>query len=386
MKKILLLTLTCILCFSACEKENIPSNGDLYGNNPDAFVTIWKSDNEGISEDNQIEIPGSGHQYTVFWEEIGNPENNRREIATDIHTVTFPKEGMYKVSIFNTSNYPFNRISLFDPESKRDNKKLISIEQWGNIEWVSFENAFKNCENLEINATDAPNLKNVENMNSMFFRIKNVNESISNWDVSNVTDMSAMFFHCYNFNQDISDWDVSNVTDMSYSFSSCDYFNQDISNWDVSNVTDMSSMFWGCDNFNQDISNWNVSNVIDMSSIFNHAFSFNQDISNWDVSNVTDMRGMFSGFSKFNQDISSWDVSNVTKMSFMFSHAISFSQDISNWDVSNVTDMVYMFRSTGSFNQDITNWNVSNVSQCRFFATGSNLDTINLPNFPAGCN
>jgi len=386
MKKIFLLTLTCIFYFSACNKDDIPSYREFYVNNPDAFITIWKSDNQGISEDNQIEIPGSGHQYTVFWEEIGNPENNRREIATDIHTVTFPKVGMYKVAIFNTSNYPFNRISLFDLESKRDNKKLISIEQWGNIEWVSFENAFKNCENLEINATDAPNLKNVESMNYMFFKVKNINESISNWDVSNVTDMSAMFYDLNSFNQDIFNWDVSNVTDMSYMFSGCENFNQDISNWDVSNVTNMGSMFWGSYNFNQDISNWNVSNVTDMGGMFSFAFSFNQDISNWDVSNVTDMGSMFSGLSKFNQDISSWDVRNVTKMSFMFSSAVSFNQDISNWDVSSVIDMNNMFFGSDNFNQDISNWDVSNVTRCSEFAKFSNLDDSKLPNFPANCN
>ena len=76
MKKILLLMLTCILSFSACDNDDILSNRDLYGNNPDAFVTIWKTDNPGGTEDNQIEILGTGTNYKVFWEEIGNPTNN----------------------------------------------------------------------------------------------------------------------------------------------------------------------------------------------------------------------------------------------------------------------------------------------------------------------
>jgi len=75
MKNIFLLTLTCILSFSACNKDDIPSNGDLYGNNPDAFVTLWKTNNPGSTEDNQIEIPDTKTYYKVFWEELGNPTN-----------------------------------------------------------------------------------------------------------------------------------------------------------------------------------------------------------------------------------------------------------------------------------------------------------------------
>lgn len=54
MKKFLLLSLTCILFLNSCSKEDTVSNIDLYGNNPDAFITIWKTDNEGVSEENQI--------------------------------------------------------------------------------------------------------------------------------------------------------------------------------------------------------------------------------------------------------------------------------------------------------------------------------------------
>ena len=76
MKKILLLTLTCILCFSACNKDDIPSNGDLYGNSPGAFITIWKIDNLGGSEDNQIKILGTVTNYKVFLEELEIPTNS----------------------------------------------------------------------------------------------------------------------------------------------------------------------------------------------------------------------------------------------------------------------------------------------------------------------
>ncbi|MGK0413249.1 MAG: surface protein [Polaribacter sp.] len=407
MKKILLLTLTCILCFSACNKDEIPSNGDLYGNNPDAFITIWKTDNLGSTEDNQIKIPGYGTDYNIFWEEIGNPTNNGLEQATDTHTITFPKNGVYKISI-SGGTLAFNRIH-FGMSSDTDAKKLIYIEQWGRIEWSSFANAFSQCKNLEVNANDIPDLKNVTNMKFMFFRVKEINGDVTSWDVSNVTNLTALFTYCKNFNQDVSRWDVSNVIYMGAVFHGCENFNQDISSWDVSsvkhmdsmfastnfnqdisgwdvsNVTSMYWMFGGTKNFKQDISGWDVSNVTNMTYLF-YDSNFNQNISSWDVSNVTTMSGMFLGNEDFNQDISSWDVSNVASMGWMFGRAKEFNQDISNWNVSNITDMENMFHGAENFNQNISDWNVSNVNECVDFSKNSGLNPAYLPSLPAGCD
>ena len=44
---------------------------------PNEFVTIWKTDNTGISASNQITIPtytGETYSYSVAWEEVGNPD------------------------------------------------------------------------------------------------------------------------------------------------------------------------------------------------------------------------------------------------------------------------------------------------------------------------
>jgi len=71
-----LLGLTCIPCFNADKKEDIPSNSGLYRNNSDAFVTHWQTDKPGGTEDNQIEIPGTKTYYIAFWEELGNPTNS----------------------------------------------------------------------------------------------------------------------------------------------------------------------------------------------------------------------------------------------------------------------------------------------------------------------
>jgi len=330
-KKTILIVILSIVCFgSCCDIDDTFENE----NNLKTFITIWDTEGNGFTtNDNFIGIDGKGTNYKIYWEEVENPENNGLEIATDDHRITFPKKGVYRVSISGGSP-AFNQFKILLEDFDSDEYKLKSIEQWGDIEWSTFSMAFANCHSLVINAKDSPNLNKVKSMNHMLYHALNFNSDISNWDVSNVTDMHGMFVGAESFNQDISNWDVSNVTDMGHMFAFSRSFNQDISNWDVSNVTDMSYMFF-------------------------LAESFNQDISNWDVSNVTDMGGMFLGAGKFNQDISNWDVSNVTDMSSMFIEAESFNKDISNWDVSNVNNC-----SGFSFSLDQNYW----------------------PSFPAGCH
>lgn len=75
-------------------------------------------------------------------------------------------------------------------------------------------NAFYGCENLQILATDTPDLSKVTDMGNMFRAATNFNGDLSNWDVSNVTNMTNVFNGARNFNSDLSAWDVSKVTNM----------------------------------------------------------------------------------------------------------------------------------------------------------------------------
>jgi surface protein len=320
------------------------------------FITTWKTDNYGASGDKQITITTTtdDQNYTVDWGDGSETTGVAGEI-----THTYSTAGTYTVSISGDfKNIRFN-------ESGTDNGKLLTIEQWGDIEWNTMEAAFKYCRNIAVNALDVPDLTKVNNMAQMFSGVKAINSDLSQWDISSVTDMSEMFSEGVAINQDISSWDVSSVTDMNRMFScgesSCSV-NQDISSWDVSSVTNMSRMFSGATAFNQDISSWDVSSVINMSSMLSRTAAFNQDISSWDVSSVTNMSYMFSRAAAFNQNISSWDVSSVTNMGGMFYNAAAFNQDISSWDVSSVANMSGMFSYATAFDQDINSWDVSSVT------------------------
>ncbi len=254
------------------------------------FITTWRttSANESIT----IPTTGTGYNYSIDWgdgtTESGLTGNASHSYAT-ADTFTVEISGDFSRIYFNNPS----------PSIGDNSTKILSIEQWGDIEWQSMESAFTGCANLTSNASDVP-------------------------DLSNVTSMYAMFRNASSFNQSIDSWEVSNVTSMRYMFLNASSFNQDIGNWDVSNVTNMSSMFNGASSFNQDIGDWDVSNVSTTSNMFVNASSFNQDIGNWDVSNVTSMNGMFfrsgGAASSFNQDIGNWDISNVSNMSNMFQH------------------------------------------------------------------
>ena len=364
--------------------------GDALGacntvNPAEAFITIWKTDNPGVSSSNQIRIPGTGSNYTILWEEVANPNNNGTAIGNGTTTVTFPYAGTYRVSIHPGSGN-FTQINF---NNSGDRSKLLTIDQWGTIPWSSMGTAFYGCNNLNIIATDVPNLNAVTNMSFMFadcgslngpinigswntgkitnmsFMFNNAtsfNQPIGNWNTAKVTNMSAMFQTAYSFNQPIGNWNTAKVTSMSAMFAHATSFNQPIGNWNTAAVTSMFSMFYRATSFNQPIGNWNTAAVTDMTQMFTSVTSFNQSIGNWNTAKVTNMSGMFSKATSFNQPIGNWNTSAVTDMSFMFSQATSFNQSIGNWNTAAVTNMRAMFQLAYSFNQSIGNWNTAKVT------------------------
>ncbi|MCJ8314083.1 MAG: BspA family leucine-rich repeat surface protein [Saccharospirillaceae bacterium] len=323
---------------------------------PDAFTTIWKTDNEGVSENNQIRLEVNSdfsYDYTVDWGD-GLSDNN---VLGEI-THTYELAGSYLISI--TGVYP--QIFFYNVDSlTSDSKKLISVENWGTNTWLSMAHAFYGCENMQLNTSDKPDLSSVKDMSNMFYASGSFNQDINDWDVSSVTNMEKMFAYATTFNQDLSNWDVSLVKDMSRMFYSADSFNQDIGVWDVSSLTNMDRMFSYALTFNKDLSAWQTSSVTDMFELFRVASDFNQNISTWDVSSVTNMSGMFISAPNFNQELNDWNVSSVTDMSYMFAGAIVFNKPLNNWNVSSVVNMNAMFNVSRDFNQDISNWDVSSV-------------------------
>jgi len=328
-------------------------------NTAQAFVTVWQTNNAGTSAAHQITIPGTGSNYHIQWEEVGNPGNNGTAVGNNATTLSFPWPGTYRVAIQPGAG-SFTRIRF---NNAGDRSKLLHVEQWGAIPWTSMEGAFWGCHNLNVTASDMPNLSGVSSMASMFRSCSNLSGpyNIGNWNTASVTDMRSMFEFAGVFDQYIGSWNTGAVTNMSQMFFLAEAFNQPIGGWNTSAVTDMSGMFAGAKAFNQYIGDWNTAAVTDMSGMFFLAGAFNQPIGNWSTGAVRTMQNMFLGAARFNQYIGGWNTSAVTDMSGMFFGALAFQQDIGGWSTAAVTDMSRMFNYAVVFNQPIGGWNTGSV-------------------------
>ena len=230
------------------------------------FIITVKTDNLGASLNNQFTIPTNNtsphtYNYNVNW---GDSSTDDLGVTGDIMH-TYSVVGTYTITI--TGDFPH---IYFNNSGDKD--KILSIEQWGNNPWASFENAFYGCSNLVINAMDIPNLTNVIDLNSMFTSASNLGNGKGNWE-----------------------WNISNVQYVDHMFNSATSFNKNIGSWNTSSVLSMESMFNGATSFNQDIGNWNTSTVFVIEYMFKDATSFDQNLGNWDVSNVFDAAKMFDG-------------------------------------------------------------------------------------------
>lgn len=84
------------------------------------FITTWKTDNAGISKNNQITIPGKG-TYSIVWQAVGDSTNQGRVQGKDTTTVSFPKPGIYQISISG-------HLQQTQFDNRGDKLKLITIQ------------------------------------------------------------------------------------------------------------------------------------------------------------------------------------------------------------------------------------------------------------------
>lgn len=216
------------------------------------FITTWQSDNSGMSPPNEIVIPtiGSGYNYDIYWEEIADPTHFGTATGLKSGTnIFFGTPGTYRVEI--TGSFP--RIYF---NNSGDKDKLLTIEQWGDGEWASMNNAFSGCTNLSFGASiDNPNLSSVTDMSNTFNNATSFNGDISSWDMSTVMNISGMFQGATSFNQNIGGWNVGLISDMSNTFSNATLFDQDLGGWDLTSIGNMGGML---DNSGLSVANYDA--------------------------------------------------------------------------------------------------------------------------------
>ena len=125
------------------------------------FSAIWNTANVETNStlDNQVEIPTNPnftYNYTVDWGD-GDIDTN----VTGNITHTYTSAGSYTINISGT----FPQIYF---NNTGDRLKIEEILSWGNIQWLSMENAFWGCRNLNFDAIDSPGLSQVTSLKNMF--------------------------------------------------------------------------------------------------------------------------------------------------------------------------------------------------------------------------
>ncbi len=172
------------------------------------FITTWSA--REITIPTNLDI--TTYNYNVDWNNDGIVDESG--ITGDV-THTFDTDGEHTIRI--TGVFPSIQFGNNNTE-KEEAEKIISVDQWGTGIWLSMEEAFGECKNLEVFATDIPDLSNVSSLFAMFIAASSVNPDVSKWDTSNITNLSGMFFSASLANPDISNWNISKVDDAGLMF------------------------------------------------------------------------------------------------------------------------------------------------------------------------
>lgn len=202
---------------------------------PLPFVSVWKTDNTGSSNNDQITLPtdSSGtYNFEVDWGDGSTDWITSYNQAETVHT--YATEGTYRVSCAGV----FIGIKVND-----DPQKLLKITDWGDLVLgLTSGFHFQACLNLVITASDDLVL-GTDNLDFSFQQCTSLT-SFPLIDTSGVTSMLRTWKDCTN----ISSFpliDTSNVTEMDKTWQSC----HSITSFpliDTSNVTDLIQTWSDC--------------------------------------------------------------------------------------------------------------------------------------------
>ena len=132
------------------------------GQNPnDWFITVWKPNGTTIS------FYATGNGYTLKCVQLDGSGN---EIPSTMQTFT-GVNGSYTITTGITAGQKyriyayggtFNKVNFFNSNT------LLKVEQWGTTQWDTMYHAFSGCENMDVTATDVPDLSTCQYLSGMF--------------------------------------------------------------------------------------------------------------------------------------------------------------------------------------------------------------------------
>jgi surface protein len=168
------------------------------------FITTWQ-----VTADNQtLTLPvesSTAYSFQIDWGDEGADRNIQSYTATNPKVVhTYANSGTYTITIWGS----FPRLYC---NGTADCANLLSVDQWGDNAWSSFNNAFNRAINVAILAEDVPNMTNVKDMTSMFYNATNLTGNFSGWDTSKVQNMTNLFYNASGFDQDLSSRSIMGI-------------------------------------------------------------------------------------------------------------------------------------------------------------------------------
>lgn len=242
---------------------------------------------------------------------------------------TYASGGIYTITITGTVLKGFNFAGA------GDYLKITEISQWGILDITSGSNAFKDCANLTITATDYPKIS-ATTFYRMFYNCDLITTpDFSDWDTSTVTNMQEVFRNSLRFNGSLAGWVTSNTTTIRGMFMSAVAFNQPLSTWDVSGLDSMYEAFKDADGFNSSVAGWTFKSGVSVYAAFQNAEGFTGiGVDSWNTSNLSNTNRLFNSADSFNGDISNWNTSNFTDIQYMLNQCDAFRGSLAGWDIT----------------------------------------------------
>ena len=234
------------------------------------------------------------------------------------------------------------------------------------------------------------NGKPIVSMSGTFANSKTTAIDLSSFDTSNVIAMDGMFYYATNLEEvDLITFDVRNVENMASMFYNDNISEYDFSGFETNSLTNVSSMLGNNGNIVElDVSNWDTSKIESMGNFIGNTTSLKKlNISNWDFTSF-DVSGKFEallgGYYTQAKEVIADNVNFGTNMKNAFMHLKNVEElSLENANTSRVTTMANAFEGLSKIKElDLSGWDTSNVTDMnRMFRYMYSLETLNLSNW-----
>ena len=262
---------------------------------------------------------GSNPNYNIDW---GDGDTDSGVTANSI-SHTYLSNGFYDIKIDGVFGINMGSALLVD------RAKLTKLKNWGTSEaqLLSLYQAFMGCSNMTYEATDYPDLTNLDPSSTSHSKLQKLFDGctsitsldLSNWqNTSNITSLSSTFSNVKNTTSvNITGWDTSNITTFINAFKGVGYDSKNAvitaPNLDLTSCTSTGTqtMFMDARCTSIDVSGWtfNSGTNYDLYRAFYRTWVTTIDLSSWVNCKISRAKGMF-------RDVENVTTLNITGLDF----------------------------------------------------------------------